>query len=117
MFGTFLVVPFISPYFVANVGVREEDLPWIYVGGGASALVTSPLIGRWADRSGKLHVYRWIAPCSALMMLVLTDLPRAGLVVAVGLVSLLMVEQRGPDGGGDGDGDGERRARGSGAGS
>jgi predicted MFS family arabinose efflux permease len=91
MFGTFLVVPFISPYLVANAGVRESDLPWIYVGGGALSLVTSPMVGRWADRSGKLHVYRWIAPCSALVMVILTNLPRAGLVIAVGLVSLLMV--------------------------
>jgi len=91
MFGTFLVVPFISPYLVANVGVREVDLPWIYVGGGLLSLFTSPVIGRWADRSGKLRVYRFIAPCSALMMILITNLPRAGLVVAVAAVSLLIV--------------------------
>jgi DHA1 family inner membrane transport protein len=91
MFGTFLVVPFISPYLVANVGVPEKQLPWIYVGGGALSLITSPMIGRWADRSGKLRVYRWIAPCSALMMVMLTNLPRVGLPVAVGVVSLLIV--------------------------
>lgn len=95
MFGTFAVVPFISPYLVANVGVRERDLPWIYVGGGALSLVTSPLVGRWADRSGKLLVYRYIAPCSALMMLILTNLPRWGLPVAVAAVSLLIVSNAG----------------------
>jgi DHA1 family inner membrane transport protein len=91
MFGTFLVVPFISPYFVSNVGIRENDLFWIYVGGGVCSLVSSPLIGRWADKSGKLRVYRIIAPLSALIMLTITMLPRVGLVAAVASVSVLMV--------------------------
>ncbi len=91
MFGTFLVVPFISLYFVSNVGMREEDLLWIYVGGGVCSIVSSPLIGRWADFSGKLKVYRIIAPMSALVMLTITTLPRVGLVPAVAAVSLLMV--------------------------
>ncbi len=95
MFGTFLVVPFLSPYFVSNVGVAEADLPWIYVAGGALSLVSSPLVGRWADRSGKLKVYRVIAPASAAIMLLLTNLPRVPLAVAVGLVGLLMMSNAG----------------------
>lgn len=65
------------------------------MGGGALSLVTSPLVGRWADRSGKLLVYRYIAPCSALMMLILTNLPRWGLPMAVAAVSLLIVSNAG----------------------
>ena len=95
MLGTFMVVPFISPYLVANVGLLEKDLPWIYVGGGLVSLVSSPLIGRWADRAGKLKVYRIIAPFSALIMLVLTTLPRVGLLVSVLAVSLLMMSNAG----------------------
>ena len=95
MLGTFMVVPFISPYLVSNAGVLERDLPWIYVGGGILSLVSSPLIGRWADKAGKLKVYRIIAPGSALMMLALTNLPKVGLLVAVAAVSLLMVSNAG----------------------
>jgi DHA1 family inner membrane transport protein len=95
MFGTFLVIPFIGPYLVANGGVAEADLAWIYVGGGALSLFTSPLVGRWADRSGKLRVYRIIAPGSAVLMVILTNLPRVGLVVAVAVVALLIVVNSG----------------------
>lgn len=95
MLGTFLVVPFISPYFVSNVGLTENDLPWIYVGGGVCSLVSSPLIGRWADYWGKLQVYRVIAPASALIMLTITTLPRVGLPLAVATVSVLMVTNSG----------------------
>ena len=95
MLGTFMVVPFISPYLVANAGVLEKELPWIYVGGGVLSLVSSPLIGRWADRSGKLHVYRIIAPGSAAIMLALSNLPRVGLLIAVATVSLLIMSNAG----------------------
>jgi MFS transporter, DHA1 family, inner membrane transport protein len=95
MLGTFMVVPFISPYLVSNAGLTEDDLPWIYFGGGICSLVSSPLIGRWADRYGKLRVYRIIAPVSALMMMTLTTLPKVGVLLAVGTVSLLMVSNAG----------------------
>ena len=95
MLGTFMVVPFISPYFVSNVGLTEAQLPWIYVGGGICSLISSPLIGRWADFWGKLKVYRIIAPASALIMLIITTLPRVGLPLAVASVSVLMVTNSG----------------------
>ncbi len=53
------------------------------------------MIGRWADRSGKLQVYRIIAPVSAMIMLTITLLPRVGLFLAVAAVSLLMVSNSG----------------------
>ncbi len=95
MFGSFLVVPFIGPYFEANVGIAERDLPWIYVVGGALSLVSSPLVGWWADRSGKLRIYQIIAPASAVIILALSVLPRVPLAVAAGLVGLLMMTNSG----------------------
>ncbi len=95
MFGTFMVVPFISPYLVSNVGTLEGQLPWLYVGGGLLALVGSPLVGWWADRAGKFPVYRVIAPISAAVMVALTNLPPSPLPWAVGIVSLLMMSNSG----------------------
>jgi predicted MFS family arabinose efflux permease len=95
MLGTFMVVPFIGPYLVKNSGLTQGELRWIYVGGGVVSLVSSPLVGRWADKSGKLKVYRIIAPLSALMILCLTNLPKVWVGVAVGAVSLLMASNAG----------------------
>src|SRR5262249_40113695 len=44
--GAFMVVPYLSAFFVANLGIAEKRLPWIYVVGGAVTLLTSPLVGR-----------------------------------------------------------------------
>lgn len=95
MFGAFSVIPFISTYYVANVGLTERQLPIIFVAGGLVTLVGAPVIGRLADRFGKLRVYRFVAPVSALMMLVVTNLPRVGVPLAAGCVALLMVSNSG----------------------
>ena len=54
MFGGFSVIPYISLYLVGNVGVTKRDLAWVYVAGGLLSLVGAPVIGRLADRFGKL---------------------------------------------------------------
>ncbi len=91
MFGSFSIVPFLSPYLVSNVGLKEDDLPNVYVVGGILTLVGAPLIGRLADRFGKLRIYRTIAPLAALMMLILTNLPPVSVFVAVACFGSMML--------------------------
>jgi predicted MFS family arabinose efflux permease len=95
MFGSFSLIPYISVYLVSNAGVLEEQLPWVYVTGGALTLVGAPLIGRLADRFGKLEVYRIVAVVSGLLMLAVANLSVAPLAVSVGLVGVLMVSNAG----------------------
>jgi DHA1 family inner membrane transport protein len=90
MVGAFAVIPFISTAFVANVGVTEPQLPAVFIAGGLLTLVTTPLAGRLVDRFGPLAVFRGIVPLSALMMVVLTHLPAAGIVVAAPAAAALM---------------------------
>lgn len=90
MLGAFAVVPYISAYLVANTGMTEKQLPWIYVGGGVLTLIGAPIVGRLADRYGKLRMYRIIAPLSAAMLVVITHLPHVHIRAAVAAVALLM---------------------------
>lgn len=91
MLGSFAVIPYISPYLVANVGVTEKQLPWVYVVGGALTLVAAPVVGKLADGYGKLRVYRCAAPIAGVLIMAVTCLPRVSLPVAITVVSLLMV--------------------------
>ncbi|AGA29935.1 MFS transporter [Singulisphaera acidiphila] len=91
MLGSFAVIPYISPYLVANVGVAEKQLPWVYVIGGGLTLIAAPLVGKLADRYGKLRVYRCAAPIAGLLMLAVTCLPQVSFPLAITVVSLLMV--------------------------
>lgn len=86
----FAVIPFISPYMVANVGVREAQLPLLYLVAGALTLVMVRLVGRLTDLHGKQRLFMLVACGSALAILNLTNLPRVPIYVAV-LASAFMM--------------------------
>ena len=95
MFGGFSVIPFLSPYLVANVGVRESELPWTYIAGGIVTLIGMPLIGRLADRFGKLRTFRWVIPANACLLLGMTCLPIVPLPVVLLMVAATMLSNAG----------------------
>ncbi|NDK56700.1 MFS transporter [Pontibacter sp. BT213] len=71
----FLVVPFISPYMVANVGFSEQELSFIYLFGGIATVFTSQWAGRLADKHGKQKVFAISAVLSLVPILLITNLP------------------------------------------
>lgn len=91
MIGSFTVFPYLPPYLVNNVGMTEQELPFVYIAGGGLTFFAAPVIGRLADRFGKLTIYRLIAPGSALFLVIVTHLPPVPVIVAVAVFGLLMV--------------------------
>ena len=91
MVGNFTVFPYLSAYLVVNVGMAENQLPLVYIAGGLLTFIASPIIGRLADRYGKLTVYRYVAPASILMMLIITHLPPVPTAVSVAVFGTMMV--------------------------
>ena len=83
MVSGFSVIPYITIYLTANVGVRLEDIPLVYLCGGCATFFTSRLVGRLADRYGKVRTYRAMALCSMLPLLVQTHLWPVALWAAV----------------------------------
>ncbi|MGV3503898.1 MAG: MFS transporter [Adhaeribacter sp.] len=73
----FTIVPFISPYLVANVGFAEDDLPFMYLFGGLATVVTSQLAGRLSDRYGKQKIFLFTALFSVIPILLVTHLKPA----------------------------------------
>lgn len=57
VFGQFSIIPFISPYMVANVGFEEIELTYIYLAGGTLTVFSSPWFGKIADRRGKHRTF------------------------------------------------------------
>jgi MFS transporter, DHA1 family, inner membrane transport protein len=95
MLGGFAVIPYISVYLVGNVGIREADLPIIYVTGGLLTLVGAPIVGKLADRYGKLTVYRVVATISAALMILVTNLPRLPVALVAAATGTLMLTNAG----------------------
>jgi predicted MFS family arabinose efflux permease len=90
-FGIFMVVPFISPYMVGNVGLKETELPYIYLAGGICTIITARLIGRACDRIGSYKVFRTVALISVIPVLLLTHLPPVHLALALCCTSFFMM--------------------------
>ena len=86
----FAVIPFISPYMVANVGVSETQLPLLYLVGGILTLIIVRLVGRLTDLHGKQRMFTLVACASALAIVTLTHLPRVPIYWAIAASAFMM---------------------------
>lgn len=87
----FCIFSYIPTFFEKNVGLTDDQLPWIYLCGGLCTVFTMNWVGRWADRSGKLWVFMWSSLSCAVPILILTNLPRVHVAVAIAVSTLLMI--------------------------
>jgi len=74
MMAGFTVIPYIALYMTTNVGLPESFITVVYLCGGAATFFTSQLIGRMADKYGKLKVYKMVALASFIPLLITTHL-------------------------------------------
>jgi predicted MFS family arabinose efflux permease len=91
MFAGFMVIPFITIYMQANVGLSTEQIPYLYLCGGCATLLTARLFGRLTDRLGKVRVFSWMAAAVVVPLLATTLLPASPLWVALLVSTLLFV--------------------------
>ncbi len=74
MLSSFTVIPYLTIYATRNVGFPESMLWVMYLLGGVVTLFSSRRIGKWADKKGKLKVFRIMAALSTIPVLVITHL-------------------------------------------
>lgn len=55
--GHFMVIPYLAPYLVGNVGLDEGNLFLVYLVGGVVTIFTGPFVGRMADKHGRFKVF------------------------------------------------------------
>ena len=88
MFAGFTVIPYITIYMQANVGMRADQVPLIYLCGGVATLVSARLLGRLTDSMGKFETFRLMAVAVVVPMVLITLL-RPGSLLQVLLVTTL----------------------------
>lgn len=89
------VIPFMAPAMVANVGVPESRLQYIYFAGGLATFFTTPWIGRLSDRYDKLKVLIVLSAASSVVVLILTNLGPVSLPLAMATTAAFMVAMSG----------------------
>jgi predicted MFS family arabinose efflux permease len=91
MSASFSIIPYITIYLAANVGMTQAQVPWIYLVGGVATLASSRLWGVLADRWGKVPTFRLVASLSVLPMLALTHLPASSMAVVLVVTTAFFV--------------------------
>jgi predicted MFS family arabinose efflux permease len=89
--GGFMLMPFSSAFIVNNVGISLHDLPTVYVITGLCTVFTGPMIGRAADRFGKLRVFAFGCALSIVMVLIYTHLGPVSLPTVILINAVLFV--------------------------
>ncbi|MFD2163389.1 MFS transporter [Paradesertivirga mongoliensis] len=75
MLGHFLIIPFLNPFMEFNMGFSKSQTPMIYMIGGALTLVSSPVLGRVADKIGKHRLFVTMALLAIFPIAIITNLP------------------------------------------
>lgn len=89
--GHFSIIPFISPYMVANVGFSEKELTYIYFVGGVLTFFTSPLIGKLSDKYGKLKIFTLFGILALIPIFLITNMPKIPIPLALVVTAMFFV--------------------------
>jgi predicted MFS family arabinose efflux permease len=84
MFASFTVIPYITIYLQSNAGMQTDEVPWVYLCGGLTTLLTARYFGRLTDRVGKVKVFQRLALAVTLPLMATTlsqGLPLWGLLL------------------------------------
>jgi predicted MFS family arabinose efflux permease len=87
--GGFMLMPFSSAFTVGNLGIALASLPTIYLVTGLATIFAGPLVGKAADRFGKLRVFFMGTALTIVMVLIYTHLGVTPLPVVI-LVNVVL---------------------------
>ncbi|MDX1477258.1 MAG: MFS transporter [Saprospiraceae bacterium] len=89
--GHFLIIPFIAPYMIRNVGFTQAQITYIYLIGGLLTVFSSPLFGIWTDRHGAVKVFAILMVLSFIPVVWITQMGPTPVWLALVATSLFFV--------------------------
>jgi predicted MFS family arabinose efflux permease len=89
--GGFMLMPFSSAFTVGNLGIAIASLPTIYLVTGLATIFVGPLVGKAADRFGKLRVFFMGTSLTIIMVLIYTHLGVTSLPIVIVINVVLFI--------------------------
>lgn len=89
--GHFIIIPFITPYMIRNVGFMQSQITLIYLCGGVLTMFTSPVIGRLTDKFGVIKVFKITMFLSFIPVLLLTNLGQVSVLAGLFVTTAFFV--------------------------
>ncbi len=91
-----VLIPFIAPSFIYNVGLDEKvQLPITYMVGGIATAVSTPLIGWLSDRMDRLKLLAIMSVGAIVTVVLVTHMGHASVAVASLAMAAFMVTMSG----------------------
>ena len=95
MLGAFTVIPYIAQYTEYNIGFNKDQVTYLYLLGGGLTIFTSPLIGKLADRIGRLNVFIGGVVLTSIVILTFTNLQVTPIWITLIVTTALFVASGG----------------------
>lgn len=95
MFSQFTIIPFIAPYMEMNVGFTRNEVNLIYLFGGLCSVFTAPLVGRLADKIGRLKVFVIFASLMLIPVFLITNLGAWPVALVLAITSIFFITVNG----------------------
>jgi len=87
----FMIIPFISPYLIKNVGISQVDIAYQFFFGGVATVVSAPFIGRMTDKYGVMKVFTVVMVLSFIPTVIITNLKVVPLWVAISFTTMFFI--------------------------
>jgi predicted MFS family arabinose efflux permease len=91
VFSHYVVIQFIVPYMVNNVGFDENLVPIMYAIGGVCTIATSPFIGKISDKKGNFPSFVVLVVLSFIPVVASTHIHRASTPVATIICAIFFI--------------------------
>ncbi|MCS6968551.1 MAG: MFS transporter [Cytophagales bacterium] len=78
-----IMIPFITPYMIRNVGLSQSQIPLIYFFGGIATIFSAQVVGRLTDKIGVRKVFTTGVLLSYIPIITITNLPPVPVHVAL----------------------------------
>ena len=91
-----ILVPFLAPSFIANLGLNERiELPIAYAAGGVATAISTPIIGWLSDHMDRLRLLVYMSASSVVVTLIIMRLGPSSVAFASLMMALFMVAMSG----------------------
>lgn len=86
----FLLIPFLSPYAVQNIGIESYQLKYMYLVAGICTVITARYIGKMTDKHGTLKIFTMLALSSLVPIWLYTHVGHIGFIPYLILSAIFM---------------------------
>jgi predicted MFS family arabinose efflux permease len=91
----FTLFPYITIYLTANAGFTVQQVPFVYLCGGAATLVTARWIGRLSDSMGKAKMFSIMALLTIVPLMLLPQSAPFGLYTVLIVTTCMFIGMNG----------------------